>query len=102
MVTNNPQPQALHPFQVVLGAFYFFRVAPDGALAKDGLIRVMLTARCPNQRTAEGILDRMVQARLLQKHTDTKHGDSYSRTELGIDKTPRLVPPPRPSDPNLN
>jgi hypothetical protein len=97
MVNNDPQPQSLHPFQVVLTAFVFFNVPREGAIKKAGLVNVMVAARCPNERTAHGILDRMVEQGLLKKHTDPKTGDSYSRTELGIQRTPSLTPPPRPS-----
>jgi len=102
MVNNDPQPQRLHPFEVVLSAFVYFDVPPLGTIEKEGRVKVMLASRCPNERTAHGILDRMVEQGLLKKHTDPKTGDSYSRTKLGIHQTPNLTPPPRPFDPRLN
>jgi hypothetical protein len=102
MINNQPQSQNLHPFEVVLSAFVFFNVPPQGAIQKEGLVHVMLASRCPNELTADRILVRMIEEGLLQKHTDPKTGDSYSRTELGIARTPNLVPPPRPFDPKLN
>lgn len=102
MMRINPEPQKLHPFAVVLSAFVHFNVPPQGAIDKAGLVNIMLASRCPSERTAHGILDRMVEEGLLQKHTDPKTGDSYSRTELGIERTPSLTPPPRPFEPGLN
>lgn len=102
MINHGSQPQSLHPFEVVRSAFVYFNEPPQGAIDKEELVRIMIASRCPSQRIAHNILDRMVEAGLLKRHTDPQTGDSYSRTELGIFKTPKLTLPPSHFDPGLN
>jgi hypothetical protein len=65
-------------------AYDFFKVADNGAIEKEGLIRVILQAGCPPRETAERILARMTEFNLPQKQTDASGVESYSRTAQGI------------------
>ncbi len=73
---------------MVLLAYKFFNAAESAPIEKEGLIRVMIASNCPRRDVAEQILKRMTEERLLEKHTDSKGVESYSRTALGVKRTP--------------
>lgn len=52
------------PYSIILGAFTFFKAQ---TIDEDSLVRVALTANCPNADVAKRLLQRMVDDGYLQK-----------------------------------
>ena len=80
------------PYEIVLLAFYYFQPQQGAEVNIDetGLVRCMRATHCPSDAVAKRILQNMVQEGLLQRAI-VSGKTVYSRTALGIERTP---PPP--------
>ena len=94
---QNQDQNRLSPFGTVLLSFVYFQQYPgkEVRIEADSLVRTMMVAGCPRQEVAEGVLNRMIEHGLLERHSD-ENGVSYSGTTLGIEKTPPAPDGPTP------
>jgi hypothetical protein len=64
-------PKAIHPFQVVLAAFQYFKDNKGlDEIDLDGLINVCVASGCPTSEVAQQILANMVDLNLISFRKD--------------------------------
>lgn len=92
-----PQPPLPRPYLYILPAFIYFQEEKDQEIELDEerLVAVCLAGNCRDEDMAKEVLMNMVRDGLLTRGRDKKTRKYfYTRTQLGIQRTP--PPPPGP------